>query len=72
VITVPELVEVKLRPVGNALGLILPSKLVKNEHLKSGETVKIALLKKRKIDLSKLFGIARGAPPFEREHGHRD
>lgn len=62
-----ETVEVKLRPVGNALGLILPSKLVKKEKLKNGEIVKLNIIKERKLRIEDLMGIAKGAGPFERD-----
>lgn len=65
-----ELVEVKVRPVGNALGFILPSRLVKSEKLRSGETVKISIVK-QKAGVASLFGLTRGASLFEREHDER-
>ena len=67
-----ELVEVKVREVGNALGVILPGKTVKEENLKSGQKVMMCIFKPKKIDPADLLGWAKGALPFEREHGEHD
>ncbi len=66
-----ETVEVKVRPVGNALGVILPGRVVKEGHLASGDTVMLNVFKKRKVDLNSIFGIAKGASSFERGHNDR-
>ncbi len=67
-----EMVEVKVRQVGNALGVILPGALVKSEKLKKGDSIKLSVLRERKIDARSLLGLTRGASPFVREHDHRD
>lgn len=66
------MIEVKLRPVGNALGVILPSSLVKKEKLKSGEVIKLSIIKPKKVRIEDLLGLTKGAGPFERERDHRD
>ncbi|MFH1257902.1 MAG: hypothetical protein ABIG96_00655 [Candidatus Micrarchaeota archaeon] len=67
-----ETVEVKVRPVGNALGLILPGKLVREEKIRSGESVMLTVFKRRKVSIDSLLGLAKGAKPFQREHGGRN
>ena len=49
--TMPEL---KVRRIGNSLGVIFPSELVKEKKLKENERVFVNVAKKG--DLSKLFG----------------
>ncbi|MBU1197005.1 AbrB/MazE/SpoVT family DNA-binding domain-containing protein [Candidatus Micrarchaeota archaeon] len=65
-------VSVKIRPVGNSLGFILPKKLIREERIREGDDVEFILVKRRKIDVQSLLGIAKGTPPFVRRHGHRD
>lgn len=67
------MVEVKLRQIGNAAGFILPKSIMDGEQLKLGESIFISILKKRKRhEIEKMIGIAKGLPPFVREHGGRD
>ncbi len=63
-----ELLLVKLRRIGSSLGVIIPKN--KLEGVKEGETVEIALIPRHK-DISG-FGIARGAPPFQRDKTTRE
>ena len=65
-------VDVKLRPVGNALGFILPSEIVRQERLRKGETVTVSIMPAGNFDYRSLLGIAKGAKPFTRQHGGRD
>ncbi len=67
-----EIVEVKLRPVGNALGVILPGRMIKEEKLKSGETIFVSVLRKRKASVKELRGLTKGASSFERDHAGRN
>lgn len=61
--------ETKVRNVGTSLGVLIPKEVAKEMRIKKGEEVRVTILKQRKAkDLSKLFGIAKGAKPFEREH----
>jgi hypothetical protein len=62
--------ETKVRNVGTSLGVLIPKEVAKDMHIKKGEEIRVTILKQRKSkDLSKLFGIAKGAKPFKREHG---
>ena len=67
-----EVVEVKIRSVGNALGVILPKRVIEAEGLRKGETVSLSLFKKRKVNLDALFGLTKGKGGLVRERDHRD
>ncbi|MFA4907504.1 MAG: hypothetical protein WC602_04490 [archaeon] len=67
-----EAVEVKVRQVGNALGVILPSRIIREEKIRAGESIKVAIFVPHKADITKLFGMTKGAKPFVREHGGRN
>ena len=49
--------ELKLRKIGNSLGVIFPSEMIKEKHLKENETVFVSVAKKG--DLSKWFGAVK-------------
>ncbi|MFH1199460.1 MAG: hypothetical protein V1708_00165 [Candidatus Micrarchaeota archaeon] len=66
-----EAVEVKVRPVGNALGVIFPGRLVKQAGLKRGQKVFVSVFRRKKVDIDSLFGITKGASGFERDHTDR-
>lgn len=46
--------ELKVRKIGNSLGVIFPSDMVKSKNLKENEKIFVSVAKKG--DLSKLFG----------------
>jgi len=77
VITLPmtRVFRAKLRSVGNSLGLIAPSGVVKELDVKSGDTVEVSIpcvdRDKRNTLLVSLAGMDRGAEPFEREREDR-
>ncbi|MBI2233091.1 MAG: hypothetical protein HYU56_04175 [Candidatus Aenigmarchaeota archaeon] len=50
--------DLKVRKIGNSLGVIFPSELVKEKKLRENETVFVSVAKKG--DLSKLFGSLKG------------
>jgi antitoxin component of MazEF toxin-antitoxin module len=58
--------KVKIRRIGTSLGVLIPKRLITEKSIKEGEEVEIALLKKRKDLIAKVFGIAKGAGHFER------
>ncbi len=67
-----ELFKVKIRKIGTSFGVLIPKRLIKENKIKLGEEVEIALLKKQKIEtIEKLIGIAKGAGPFRRENQDR-
>ncbi len=49
--------EMKVRKIGNSLGVIFPNELVKQKKLRENETVFISVAKKG--DLSKIFGMLK-------------
>ncbi|HLD75560.1 MAG TPA: hypothetical protein VI874_00955 [Candidatus Norongarragalinales archaeon] len=67
-----KMLEVKLRPVGNAVGLILPASVIKEEKLHIGETIGISVFKRKKVNWKKLLGLAKGASAFERDRTERE
>ncbi len=69
---VSEMIEVKVRPFGNAFGVILPKAIMDGEKIGKGEMINLIVLKKKKIDFDLLFGIAKGLGPFERDHTDRE
>jgi antitoxin component of MazEF toxin-antitoxin module len=58
--------KVKIRRIGTSLGVLIPKQLIADKSIKEGEEVEIALLKKRKDLVAKVFGIAKGSRHFER------
>lgn len=67
-----ELFKTKVRKIGTSFGVLIPKKLMKQQKIKSGDEVEIALLKKKQIALiEKAFGIAKGSGGFERDDADR-
>ena len=58
--------EAEIKQWGNSLGIIIPAEEVKKLKLNSGDTVKISIIKKKKIDG---FGMLKGEKfePFKRD-----
>jgi|TARA_B100001971_G_C17942539_1_gene408405 hypothetical protein len=61
--------EVQVKEWGNSLGFIIPKDIVRHENLNKGETVKIDIIKEKRIDG---FGMLKGAPSFKREKEEHD
>ena len=68
----PDTFETKVRNVGTSLGVLIPKEIADEMKLKKGQTIRVGILKEDPKTISKYFGIAKGAKPFERSHGHRD
>ena len=67
-----ELFETRIRRIGTSFGVLIPKRLMKDQKIKNGDKVEIALLKRRKLALiERAFGIAKGSAGFEREHNDR-
>ncbi|MEK6891819.1 MAG: AbrB/MazE/SpoVT family DNA-binding domain-containing protein [Nanoarchaeota archaeon] len=63
-----ELFKAKVRKVGTSLGVLIPKEVIEEEKIKEGEEIELNLMKKRKLEeIEKMFGIAKGAKPFERD-----
>jgi len=70
----PETFKAKVRSVGTSLGVLIPKDVTIREKINSGEEVEVTLLKtnaKNIKELLRLFGSARGASSFKREHRDR-
>ena len=64
------MIEVELKVWGNSLGIIVPVEKLKELNLQKGDTIKIDIVQKKRIDG---FGICKGAQPFEEEQEpHKD
>lgn len=63
--------ESKVRLVGDSLGILIPKEIAKEKHIKKGEKVMIAVIKKDVNLIKKAFGSAKQAKGFEREHIER-
>jgi len=61
--------EVKVKEWGNSLGIIIPKDIAKHINLHKGETVKIEIIKSKRIDG---FGMWRGVGSFKREKDDRE
>ncbi len=63
--------ETKVRAVGTSLGVLIPKDIAKEMNIRKGEKVRIGILKENKKVIDELFGSAKGAKPFERDHRDR-
>lgn len=67
-----EIFKTKVRKIGTSFGVLIPKRMIKENRIKLGEEVELALLKKQKAEaIERLIGIAKGAGPFIREHADR-
>ncbi len=67
-----ELFTAKVRKVGTSLGILIPKGIAQQEKIKAGQEIKVSLLRQRKLEeIEKMFGIAKGAKPFERDRTDR-
>ena len=48
--------ETKLKAWGNSLGIIVPKSKVKEEHLKSEQTVKVIIVPHRSLKVKDIYG----------------
>ena len=72
VIRMDEIFKTKVRKLGSSFGVLIPKRMIKENRIKLGEEVEIALLKKQKKEaIERLMGIAEGAGPFVRERADR-
>ncbi len=56
--------EVQIKEWGNSLGVIIPKDIVKHTGLNKGDTIKVDIIKKKRIDG---FGMFKGIGKFEEE-----
>lgn len=72
-----ELLTVKLRQIGNSVGLLIPKGFIETIRVNIGDEVNIALLKpvsKKELEdeIEATFGIAKNAGPFVRDKRIRE
>ena len=58
------IIENQIKKWGNSYGFIIPAEIVKMRNLKTGQTLKIKIEPKIRVDA---FGIFRGAKHFKEE-----
>ncbi len=61
----------KVRSVGTSLGVLLPKEIAKEMKVKEGESIEISIIKKDKEMIRSMFGKAKGASRFVRDHKDR-
>ena len=62
--------EVKVKEWGNSLGVIIPKEIAKHIDLHKGDTIKVDIIKAKRIDG---FGMLKGIGKFEEEKDmHRE
>jgi antitoxin component of MazEF toxin-antitoxin module len=67
-----EVFKTKVRSVGTSLGILIPKSIAMKDHIRIGEEIEVALLKRRRLELiEKAFGLAKGSESFKREHRDR-
>ncbi len=67
-----ELLEGKVRPIGNSLCVILPAKAVKEDEIESGDTIRFSILKPKRHNLSEIIGKFPKLKGFDRDLTGRD
>ena len=67
--------QVKLVNIGNSLGFIIPSEIVRERGLQEGDIVQFEILptslEERNEKIRKMVGIYKGTAPFKREKEDR-
>ncbi len=68
----PELFKAGVIKIGASLGILIPEEFARQNKIKEGEIIEVGLIKRRKIeDVLKMFGAAKGTPPFVRDKEDR-
>ena len=63
-----ELFKAKVRKVGTSLGILIPKEVIEEQKIKEGQEIELNLMRRKKIEeIERMFGIAKGAKPFERD-----
>ena len=63
-----ELFKAKVRKVGTSLGILIPKEVIEEEKIKEGQEIELNLMRRKKLEeIERMFGIAKGAKPFERD-----
>ena len=67
-----ETFKAKVRNVGTSLGVLIPKEIVERERVKNGEEIEVSILRRNLKDIMKLFGTAKNASRFDRDHTERE
>ncbi len=68
----PRAFKAKVRRVVTSLGVLVPKELSEKEHIKEGDEIELGILRKNDLkEIERVFGIAKGAKPFERDRTDR-
>ena len=63
----------KIRPLGSSACVLIPKHRLEEDGLKIGDEIEVAILRHRNPkEIDELFGIAKGAKPFERDKSVRE
>lgn len=62
----------KVRNVGTSLGILIPKDVAEEERVKKGEEIEVSILRRNMSNVMKLFGSAKGAAEFKRDHKERE
>jgi antitoxin component of MazEF toxin-antitoxin module len=62
----------KVRNVGTSLGVLIPKEVAEEEKVKTGEEIEVTIMRRNVRNVMKLFGTAKTANEFERDHAERE
>lgn len=62
----------KVRNVGTSLGVLIPKEIAEEEKVKKGEEIEVSILRRDMRNVMRLFGTAKGAAEFKRDHAERE
>jgi len=62
----------KVRNVGTSLGVLIPKEVAEEEKVRKGEEIEVSILRRNVKDVMRLFGTAKTATGFERDHEERE
>lgn len=62
------IVDTKLIKIGSSMGIILPKRILSEQHLKNGSRVEVMILSPNRKEILKMgLGFAKRKVPFRRE-----
>lgn len=69
-----DIVETRIKKIGNSLWALIPRDTVRSKKLKEGQKIRISIIAPdRQKAIEEAFGMFKGAKPFKREdHGDRE
>jgi len=58
----------KVRKIGSSYGVLIPKEVMVDNYLSKDEEVSLSILNKSTSKVTRLFGSAKIASPFKRDH----